>query len=124
MYILNFAHPLTDEQRAQVEALTGLQTTEIKTIKVQVDVEQPLPPQISALVDTIGFTADEWQNKPMVINPPGLSTAAAVLMAELHGRMGYFPPIIRLKQEGTPPRFVVAEVINLADVRNAARQKR
>ncbi len=124
MYIVNFGHPITDEQREQLEATVGLQTTETKNVKVQVDMDQPLAPQIAALVDTIGFTAEEWQNKSIVVNLPGLSTAAAVLIAELHGRMGYFPPVVRLKQEGTPPRFVVAEVINLANVRNAARQRR
>ncbi|GIV86403.1 MAG: hypothetical protein KatS3mg054_0432 [Chloroflexus sp.] len=126
MIILNFGHPITDEQAS--EQLRGhgwrRRRRRQRTVKVQVDMDAPLAPQIAALVDTIGFTAEEWQNKSIVVNLPGLSTAAAVLIVELHGRMGYFPPVVRLKQEGTPPRFVVAEVINLAEVRNTARRKR
>jgi hypothetical protein len=46
---------------------------------------------------------------------------AATLLAELHGRMGYFPTILRLKPipNSTPPQFQVAEVINLQAVRAA-----
>ncbi|GIV86168.1 MAG: hypothetical protein KatS3mg054_0197 [Chloroflexus sp.] len=124
MYVLNFGHPMTETQVNAIKNHCGVEDVEVKTVKVQVDMDAPLAPQIAALVDTIGFTAEEWQNKSIVVNLPGLSTAAAVLIAELHGRMGYFPPVVRLKQEGTPPRFVVAEVINLANVRNTARQRR
>jgi hypothetical protein len=47
-------------------------------------------------------------------------------LAELHGRMGYFPPILRLRPvEGAiPPRFEVAEIINLQALRDAARKER
>jgi hypothetical protein len=49
-----------------------------------------------------------------------------VLLAELHGRMGYFPAIVRLRPmpESVPPRFEVAEVINLQAVREHARLSR
>jgi len=49
-----------------------------------------------------------------------------VLLAELHGRCGYFPPCIRLRpaQGPVPPQYEVAEVLNLQAVRDAARQKR
>ena len=48
------------------------------------------------------------------------------MLAELHGRLGYFPPVLRLRPvEGAlPPRFEVAEILNLQDVRDAARAKR
>jgi hypothetical protein len=40
--------------------------------------------------------------------------------------MGYFPPLARLRPvEGSlPPRYEVAEVINLQQVRDAARRRR
>jgi hypothetical protein len=40
--------------------------------------------------------------------------------------MGYFPPIVRLKPVAgaLPPRYEVAEVINLQGVRDTARKKR
>jgi hypothetical protein len=51
---------------------------------------------------------------------------AVVLLAELHGRMGYFPACLRLRpvEGSTPPRFEAAEVVNLQEVRNAARKRR
>ena len=49
-----------------------------------------------------------------------------MVIAELHGRCGYFPAVLRLKPvpATTPPRFAVAEIINLQIVRDAARQTR
>jgi hypothetical protein len=47
-------------------------------------------------------------------------------MAELHGRMGYFPAVIRLKPipDSLPPQFEFAEIINLQAVRDQARAQR
>jgi len=47
-------------------------------------------------------------------------------MAELHGRMGYFPPLLRLKPVAgsVPPRFEVAEILDLQTARDEARRKR
>jgi hypothetical protein len=57
---------------------------------------------------------------------PSLSIIAATLLAELHGRMGYFPTVVRMRPVAgsTPPRFEVAEIVNLQDVRDEARGKR
>jgi len=40
--------------------------------------------------------------------------------------MGYFPPCVRLRpvKDALPPRFEVAEVLNLQAVRDGARRKR
>jgi hypothetical protein len=60
------------------------------------------------------------------VNPPGLAPATAALLAELHGRMGYFPSILRLRPVSgtTPTRYEVAEIINLQALRDAARLQR
>ena len=126
MVVLNFAHPLTPEQQQQIEALTGQPVEEVIAIDAQVDLARPLVPQVVSMVDRVGFSPEEWQTRPILILLPALSYSAGVLIAELHGRMGYFPPIIRLRQvQGMiPPRFEVAEVISLQDVRVAARTRR
>ena len=61
-----------------------------------------------------------------MINPPSYNFGAATLIAELHGRTGYFLPIIRIRPEpdSTPRRFEVAEIINLQAVRDEARESR
>jgi hypothetical protein len=126
MLILNFSHPLTKDQRAQLEALESQAIDEVRDIPAQFDNSQPLASQVSALVDKIGLTPEEWQTLPILVNPPGYSFAALTLLAELHGRMGYFPAIARIRPipETTPPRYEVAEIINLQVVRDTARSRR
>ena len=55
-----------------------------------------------------------------------IDEAAAVLLAELHGRMGHFPAIVRRKPstETSVTVYAVAEVIDLAQVRDRARRHR
>jgi hypothetical protein len=126
MVVLNFAHPLTPEQIRQIEALTGQPVEQVIAVDAQIDPASPLAPQVAAMADRVGFSPEEWQTRPILVILPSLSYSAGVLLAELHGRMGYFPPIIRLRQiQGTvPPRFEVAEIISLQDVRAAARARR
>jgi hypothetical protein len=60
------------------------------------------------------------------VNLPSLNHIAACVLAELHGRMGYFPTILRMRPVAgsTPPQFEVAEIINLQAVRDQARTTR
>ena len=126
MILLNFTHPLTAGQRAQVEALTGQALTRISDIPAQFDHERPFVEQVGEMVERVGLTSAQWQSEPLLVNPPALNFITATLLAELHGRMGYFPPIVRLRPvEGSlPPAYEVAEVINLQGVRDAARNRR
>jgi len=126
MVLLNFAHPLTPAHIAQIEALTGQNVDRVVEIPTQIDPQQPLIPQVVALTDACGLSPAEWQTLPLLVNPPSLNFIAVVLLAELHGRCGYFPPCIRLRpaQGPVPPQYEVAEVLNLQAVRDAARQKR
>ena len=124
MLNLNYAHPFTPDQISQIEGLVGTTIIEVKQIKAQLDQAEPLLPQIVALADAAGLTNEEWSGKPLQINPPSLNFVAVALLAELHGRMGYFPTCLRLRPVvgSTPPRYEVAEVLNLQNVRNEARQ--
>lgn len=131
MLLLNFAHPLTDEHLAQIEQLTGQKAARVVVIDSQIDPQQPLAPQVAAMADAAGLSPEEWQTAPILINPPALNFSAVALIAELHGRMGYFPPCLRMRpvvdEQGNrvvPPRFEVAEILNLQAIRDAARQRR
>jgi hypothetical protein len=125
MLILNFTHPLTDEHKAQIESLASIPIDEIRTIPVQIDQTEPLGPQISAIVDATQLSSEEWQTRPLLINPPGYAPAAFVLLAELHGRIGHFPSLIRLRpRPGSVTMYEVAELLNLQAVRESARQRR
>lgn len=126
MIILNFSHPLTEAQIEQVIHLTGETPRAVRVIKAQFDLSQDLSPQVVALVDSLEITAEAWQQTPWLIVLPSLNFAAAVLLAELHGRIGHFPAILRLRplQGALVTSFEVAEVINLEAVRAQARQRR
>jgi hypothetical protein len=125
MLILNFAHPLTRDQRAQIEALADSPIEEVRTIPVQLNQGEPLEPQIVAIVDAAGLSSEEWQTRPLLINPPGFAPAAFVLLAELHGRIGHFPSLIRLRPKAGPVTgYEVAELLNLQSIRDTARLRR
>lgn len=123
--LLNFAHPLTAEQRAQLAALIEAEP-EIRTIPVQADRSRPLAEVASELADAAGLTPEAWQTVPVLINPPGLAPLALALIAEIHGRSGGFPAIINVRPVpgATPPRYEIAEVVNLQALREAARARR
>jgi len=126
MRIINFAHPLTENNLEEIKTLAGCGKLEVLAVPNHVDLEKPLEPQVENMLDQIGLAADEWQTQPLLFNLPSLNYSAAVLLAMLHGRMGYFPPILRLRPDtaGLVPRFVVAEILNLQTIRERARGKR
>jgi hypothetical protein len=126
MRILNFAHPLTPRQIDQITALTGAEPESVTEIRVQLDLEPEFQAQIIALVDSLGISTENWQSGGWLIALPSLNYAAAVLLAELHGRMGHFPAMLRLRPVvGTlVTEYDVAEIVNLEAVRAAARTRR
>jgi len=126
MIILNFTHPLTDEQRGQIEALTGLAIAQVIDIPTQFDHARPFAEQMRELLDGLGLTPAEWQSQSLLVNPPSLNVIVAVLLAELHGRMGHFPSVLRLRPvaNAVAPRYEAAEIINLQQVRDEARNRR
>lgn len=126
MILLNFAHPITPDHLQQIEALAGQPVERVIEVHSQIDPQQPLAPQVVAMADAAGLTPAEWQSLPILVNLPALNYSAALLVAELHGRMGYFPTCLRLRpvKDALPPRFEAAELLNLQAAREAARQRR
>jgi hypothetical protein len=126
MFLLNFSHPLTPEQIAQAEALTRQTVEQVIALPVHFDNNADFLPQLAELVAKISLSPEQLQNASILVNPPSLNFITALLLAELHGRMGYFPAILRLRPipGSLPPRYEVAELLNLQGVRDEARRKR
>ncbi|GCE15838.1 CRISPR-associated protein Csx15 [Tengunoibacter tsumagoiensis] len=125
VYVLNFSHPLTESQKVQIQQLTGISDIDVKSIPVQIDQREALELQIAAILDAVQMSPEEWQTIPLLINPPGYAPAAFVLLAMLHGRIGHFPALIRMRpKEGAVTTFEVAEILNLQSIRERARLKR
>ena len=124
MIILNYAHPLTSAQLDAVRGLLGVEP-EVRQISCELDTDVPFALQVAALADAANLSPAQWQAAPILVVLPSLSQAAAVMLAELHGRMGFFPSILRLKPVpcSLTPQFELAEIINLQEVRHAARNR-
>lgn len=126
MILLNFAHPLTAKQLEQIGALAGQPPERIQDVKVQFDVAQPFVAQVVAMLDALDISPANWQGGGWLIVLPSLNYITGILLAELHGRMGHFPAIVRLKTAANAAitEFEVAEIVNLETVRQAARTRR
>lgn len=125
MLVLNFSHPLTSSQYQQIELLAGMPVEDVRTIPVQIRQGEPLVPQVVAIVNAVELSSEEWQTRQLLVNPPGFAPAAFVLLAELHGRTGHFPSLIRLRPlSGAVPGYEVAELLNLQSVREESRYRR
>jgi hypothetical protein len=126
MILLNFSHPLTPDQLAQVEALAGQRLAQVIDLPVQFDPERSFSAQLQKLVERIPLSPAALQTEAILVGLPSLNFIAGLLLAELHGRMGYFPTVLRLRPVAgsLPPRYEAAELLNLQAVRDAARRQR
>jgi len=128
IYLLNFSHPFTREQLATIADDYGIRIEDITVIScpVQIDMNVSLKSQVEAIISKIGFSPDEWQTQHIIMNPPALSNVALVTVAELHGRIGHYPHMIRIvaNHSGTITTFDIAEIINLDIVRANGRVAR
>jgi hypothetical protein len=63
------------------------------------DESQAFRPQVCNIISNAKISSESLQRGEYIVNLPGFAPAAAVLIAELHGRMGHFSTIIRMKGE-------------------------
>ena len=126
MLLLNFSHPLTAAHLAQLAEMLGEEPPLPIERMAQFDHGKPFGRQVARLVAGIGLSPAAWQTTRILLNPPGFAPIAVALLAELHGRMGYFPAIVRMRPipNSVPPEYEVAEIINLQAVRDQARRER
>ncbi len=126
MVVLNFSHPVTPAQQEQIETLTGLAIARLIDVALQMDNSRPFAQQVGALADATGLTPEEWQNSALLVNPPGYAPAAVCLLAEIHGRSGHFPAIVRIRPGAgsMPTLYEVAEILDLQGMRDDARKQR
>ncbi len=126
--IVNFTHPLNQHQIQQIEQRTGVFVADVLSppqIPVHFDDNIPFEEQVKAIVDDVPLTDEEWQDLSIIVNVPGYAVITAPLIAELHGRMGHFPKILRLRRNPDDPnRYDFAEIIHLQRIRERARERR
>jgi len=126
MVVLNFGHPITPSQLDRLKELTGREAEQVIEIKVQVEQDAVLKPQAVDAVDRAGLNSTQWQTAPLLISLPGYSPVAACILAEIEGRRGNLPSIIKTRPipGGLVTEYEVVEIINLQEVRAEARTRR
>lgn len=126
MKIVNFSHPLTEEHRSQLRGNFGLTIDDVIAVPAKFDNAKSFASQAVALVDAVGLAPAEWETSPPLVVLPTLGIIAAAVLTEIEGRSGTFPAVIRMRpvEDALTPTFEVAEVINLLQVRMAARRRR
>jgi hypothetical protein len=125
MIILNFSHPLTSSQLNQIENLAKHKIVKVIDIKVQIDQENPLEPQVTEIVNQVNLNATDWQTQNLLVNLPGYAPVVACIIAEIEGRCGHLPSILKIKPVlGVTTEYEVSEIINLQHIRDKARTTR
>jgi len=124
--VLALAHPLPPSQLEQLSALAGEHVSRVYHEPVALDETIPFALQVRELVGRLPVTAAEWQSERIVLVPPSLASITAILLAHLHGRMGYFPAIIRLRPVARAGArvFEMAEILDLNSEREEGRRCR
>lgn len=138
LYLLNFgreltvqqqqqiAAQLTDQEQQQIEQRLGERVQRVIDLYTRFDDERPYGPQCIALLDSLGWTRQEWETRPLLVIPPGFAPAALTLISLIHGRRGHFPAMARFRPEttGLQTTYVLAEIVNLQALRHAAHSTR
>jgi hypothetical protein len=126
MILVNFSHPVTPEQLRQIASLAGAEVERVIELPARFDDAAPYAGQARSLIESAGLSGSDWQTLPLVFILPSLSAIAALVLAELHGRMGYFPAALRLRPASTGPvrGYEVAEILDLQAARDDARRLR
>lgn len=120
MILINFNRPFKPDQIKQIEALTHEKIERvIDFATAPLDGDQPVLPQLGKLLKSVSALKVELRSEPVIVHLPTQTYLAALLMADLHGWMGYFPRVIRTSLRmggGLLPVQDVAEVLDLQAV--------
>ncbi|HWR31084.1 MAG TPA: CRISPR-associated protein Csx15 [Negativicutes bacterium] len=126
--IVNFSgHPVLPGQQKAIERIKHWTSSKVINVALgNVAEDHHFVSAIEKAINKIELTPDEWQSIPLVVIPSGYSLVWSVVQAVLHGRLGHFPDVVRLRPTAplSTEKFEVAEIMNLHDVRHASRDKR
>lgn len=126
--IINFSgHPVLPGQQKDIGKMMHWPSPEIINVSLgNVAEDHNFVSTIEKAVEKIALSPEEWQSTPIVVIAAGYSAVWSVVLAELHGRLGYFPDVVRLRPASTVSneKFEVAEIMNLREVRHKSRDKR
>lgn len=118
MILINFSTVIKENQIRQAEGLLHEAIDRVVNFNFRIDDDRLIQPQFNAAMESFPLSDDELRNEPIAIVLPGQNYLTALILVELHARMAYFPPILRVRLQpyGLPPRFEVVELVDLQKV--------
>lgn len=126
--ILNCSgHPVHLTQKSAIEKQMHWQNAEILPVELgNVPEDHHFVSAIEKAIDKLDLTSQEWQQVPMVVIPAGYAPVWSVIQPILHGRLGHFPDVVRLRPVDplSGVRYEVAEIMLLQQLRHVSRGKR
>lgn len=125
--VLNFSHNFTTEQKDEILELLGKSEGEVEFREglgrqYQYESAFGLVKQVREQVANVRLSASAWQEYQIIINLPAHSGGAMIALADMHGRMGYFPTVLRV--ERADDGFHYTEAIDLEKLRLRALKQR
>ena len=126
MIIVNFSHPLNAPQLAEAEKLAQEPVERVVELRTQFADSEPFAQQVQHLLAGCDVSPREWQTRTVLVVLPSHNVIAATLLAELDGRTGYLPSVLRLRPTADTAlaRFEVQEIVPLQQIRDRARTRR
>jgi hypothetical protein len=125
--IMNFSgHPVHPTQKSAIEKLMHWQSAEVLDVPLgNVPEDHHFIAAIEKAVDKLDISAKEWE-LPMVVIPAGYAPVWSLIQPILHGRLGHFPDVVRLRPVDplSGVRYEVAEIMPLQQLRHISRGKR
>jgi hypothetical protein len=126
MLLLNFAYPLTQAQIAAIEEKLSRKIDRVIHMSVFFDNQVSFIVQAEAIFKRDEIPWDLLMTTPVLVNLPSHNLIAAMILTVLHGHLGHFPAVIRLRpiENVVPTEYEVAEIIDLQQVRDVYRKQR
>jgi hypothetical protein len=113
--LLNFSHPLSESQLAQIALLAGRPIGEVRTIPSRVDQDaSSMHREVDRLLALTGVADDEWKSLDLLVILPSLSIVAVLLAVELQFLCGFGSVgLVRIKtvKTGAVTVYQPAEVL-------------
>ena len=123
-FILNFGHSLHPSVVAKLSPATEVR------VKFNLNLDGDVVAQVADAVDDAATAMSAKGGEldgtcPVVAVLPGITEGAALVMAELHGRLGDFPSIVQMRRTFSGDGvFEMVGTLDLRKVRLAARGRR
>jgi hypothetical protein len=126
--ILNFSgHPVLPDQITTINTKQEWPSSQVIDVQVgTIDEDKRFVANILKVIERIDLSPMQWQTANIVVISAGYSAIWSVLLACMHGRLGYFPDVVHLRPApaSAKEKFEVAEIMNLREVRHSSRGKR